>query len=85
MSFASSIDLTPFRLLSLLHGIDYVTPSIIILAAKKVFLHRIVVATPEDDRSLQYGSDLDAVAEVLSHVTPDTILNNVLAEIDVPV
>ena len=68
-----------------MHGIDYLTPSIIVLATKKVFLHRIVLAKPEDDRSLQYGSDLEAVAQVLSNVTPETILDNVLSEIDVPV
>lgn len=48
------------------------------LAAKKVFRHRIVVARPEDDRSLQYGSDLRAVAKVLEYATPDTILESVL-------
>jgi hypothetical protein len=48
------------------------------LAAKKAFRHRIVVAKPEDDRSLQYGSDLAAVSKVLSYATPDTILDSVL-------
>ncbi|OOO05273.1 hypothetical protein OAory_01067890 [Aspergillus oryzae] len=66
------------RLLAALHGIDYLTPSIVALAAKKVFRHRIIVANPEDDRSLQYGSDLKAVAQVLSYATPDTILDSVL-------
>lgn len=66
------------RLLAALHGIDYLTPSIVALAAKKAFRHRIVVAKPEDDRSLQYGSDLAAVSKVLSYATPDTILDSVL-------
>ncbi|KAE8369659.1 hypothetical protein BDV27DRAFT_165129 [Aspergillus caelatus] len=66
------------KLLAALHGIDYLTPSIVALAAKKVFRHRIIVAKPEDDRSLQYGSDLKAVAQVLSYATPDTILDSVL-------
>ncbi|KAL3432444.1 hypothetical protein BDV09DRAFT_197743 [Aspergillus tetrazonus] len=66
------------KLLAVIHGIDYVTPSIVALAAKKVFRHRIVVAQPEDDRSLQYGSDLSAVAKVLEYATPDTILESVL-------
>ena len=67
------------RLLSTLHGIDYITPSIVALAAKKVFRHRIIVAKPEDDRSLQYGSDLKTVSQVLAYATPDTILESVLA------
>ncbi|KNG81719.1 hypothetical protein ANOM_008971 [Aspergillus nomiae NRRL 13137] len=66
------------KLLAVLHGIDYLTPSIVALAAKKVFRHRIIVAKPEDDRSLQYGSDLKTVAQVLSYATPDTILDSVL-------
>ncbi|KAJ5620318.1 hypothetical protein N7510_004302 [Penicillium lagena] len=67
------------QLLAPLHGIDYLTPSIVALAARKVFRHRIVVATPDDDRSLQYGSDLVAVSHVLVDVTPDSILDGVLA------
>ncbi|KAJ5690021.1 hypothetical protein N7462_004413 [Penicillium macrosclerotiorum] len=67
------------RLLAPLHGIDYLTPSIVALAARKVFRHRIIVTTPRDDRSLQYGSDMGAVSHVLVHVTPDSILDGVLA------
>lgn len=62
-----------------LHGIDYLTPSIVALAVRKVFRHRIIVASPDDDRSLQYGSSLKAVAQVLEDVTPDSILDGVLA------
>ncbi|KAL4868053.1 hypothetical protein BDV12DRAFT_107739 [Aspergillus spectabilis] len=79
ISARSSIQLTKLaKLLAVIHGIDYLTPSIVALAAKKVFRHRIVVAKPEDDRSLQYGSDLKAVAKVLEYATPDTILESVL-------
>ncbi|RAK75736.1 uncharacterized protein BO72DRAFT_449453 [Aspergillus fijiensis CBS 313.89] len=66
------------RLLAVLHGLDFVTPSLVALAAKKVFRHRIVMARPADDRSLQYGSDLGAVAKVLEYANPDTILEGVL-------
>ncbi|PKY00084.1 hypothetical protein P168DRAFT_322542 [Aspergillus campestris IBT 28561] len=67
------------KFLAALHGIDFLTPSIVALAAKKVFRHRIVVATTEDDRSLQYGSDPAVVAQILAHANPDTILESVLA------
>lgn len=73
------------KLLAQLHGIDYLTPSIIALASKKVFCHRIILARPEDDRSLQYGSDLKAVAQVLSHLTPEMVLDDVLSQVDAPV
>ncbi|KAL5046113.1 hypothetical protein BDW71DRAFT_71084 [Aspergillus fruticulosus] len=79
ISARSSIQFTKLaKLLAVIHGIDYLTPSIVALAANKVFRHRIVVAKPEDDRSLQYGSDLSAVAKVLEYATPDTILESVL-------
>ncbi|KAJ5120323.1 uncharacterized protein N7515_009711 [Penicillium bovifimosum] len=67
------------QLLAPLHGIDYVTPSIVALAARKVFRHRICVTAPGEDRSLQYGSNLHAVSQVLADVTPDSILDGVLA------
>ncbi|EKV05734.1 GTP-binding protein rhoC domain protein [Penicillium digitatum] len=67
------------RLLAPLHGIDYLTPSIVALAARKVFRHRIIVTPPGEDRSLQYGSDLRAVSVILADVTPDSILDGVLA------
>lgn len=67
------------RLLAFLHGLDYLTPSIAALAAKKVFRHRIIIAKPEDDRSLQYGSDLETVSRVLANVGPEEILESVLA------
>ncbi|EEA28581.1 hypothetical protein TMatcc_003076 [Talaromyces marneffei ATCC 18224] len=70
--------------LASLHGIDYLTPSVVCLAAKKVYRHRIVVARPEDDRSLQYGSHLSSVAMLLKGVDPDQIINSVISEIEVP-
>ncbi|EAW13213.1 uncharacterized protein ACLA_016590 [Aspergillus clavatus NRRL 1] len=66
------------KFLTTLHGIDYLTPSIVAVSARKVFRHRIIIAKPEDDRSLQYGSDMKAVAQALAHVSPDTILDGVL-------
>ncbi|GFF26307.1 hypothetical protein IFM46972_01735 [Aspergillus udagawae] len=67
------------KLLATLHGIDYLTPSIVALAARKAFRHRIVLAKPEDDRSLQYGSDIQALTKVLAPASPDSILDGVLA------
>jgi MoxR-like ATPase len=72
------------RFLAPLHGIDYLTPSIVALAARKVFRHRIIVTAPGHDRSLQYGSDLAAVSQVLADVNPDTILDGVL-ELEPPI
>lgn len=76
--------LTDTRCLASLHGLDYVTPSIVALAAKKVYRHRITVVSPEQDRSLLYGSDEAAVSKLLKGVTPDIIIENVLGDIEAP-
>ncbi|CEJ58796.1 hypothetical protein PMG11_07442 [Penicillium brasilianum] len=72
------------KFLAPLHGIDYLTPSIVALAARKVFRHRITVTAPGQDRSLQYGSDMLAVSHVLADVTPDSILDGIL-ELEPPI
>lgn len=72
------------RTLASLHGVDFLTPSVVCLAAKKVYRHRIVVARPEDDRSIQYGSHLSSVAMLLKGVDADQIINSVISEVEVP-
>ncbi|CAG7947260.1 unnamed protein product [Penicillium nalgiovense] len=80
VSASANIQFSRFaQLLAPLHGIDYLTPSIVALAARRVFRHRIIVTPPGEDRSLQYGSNLHAVSDVLADVTPDSILDGVLA------
>ncbi|KAL8998285.1 MAG: hypothetical protein Q9169_002599 [Polycauliona sp. 2 TL-2023] len=65
-------------------GLNYVTPSLVAIAARKVFPHRIILTAPERDRSLQYGSDLTAVKAVLEGVTPEAIIEDVLTAVEVP-
>ena len=72
------------RCLATLHHVDYVFPSLIGVAARKIYRHRIVVATPEDDRSLLYGSDLEAVSFILAGVSSESIIENVIAEVEAP-
>ncbi|KAL8803646.1 MAG: hypothetical protein Q9182_003061 [Xanthomendoza sp. 2 TL-2023] len=67
-----------------LHGIDYVTPSLVAIAARKIYPHRIVLTIPERDRSLQYGSDLAAVTAALQGVTPESVIEDVLAAVETP-
>ncbi|KAL2023929.1 hypothetical protein VTK56DRAFT_706 [Thermocarpiscus australiensis] len=67
-----------------LHGLDYVTPSLVALAARKVYLHRIVVTTPERERSMQWGSELGAVAAILEGVGPEDVIEEVLGLVAVP-
>ena len=76
--------LTSPRYLAPLHGLDFVTPSLIGLAARKVFPHRITIATPERERSVQFGSNVAAVKEYLHGLTPEIIVETVLAKVDCP-
>ena len=52
---------TTVKALAVLHGISYVTPSLVALAVQKVYPHRLVLATVKTERSMQYGSDALAV------------------------
>ena len=72
------------RILPPLHGLSYVTPSFVALAARKVFPHRIEITTAENERSMQWGSDLDAVTDSLKEIDPDTVIEQVLDEVDIP-
>lgn len=67
-----------------LHGLDYVTPSLVQLAARKVYLHRIQIVAPERERSMQWGSELAAVEAVLEGVGAEDVIEDVLAMVTVP-
>ncbi|EEQ31168.1 conserved hypothetical protein [Microsporum canis CBS 113480] len=72
------------KCLAPLHGVDYVPPSLVALATTKIYRHRISVARPQDDRSMMYGSDINAVETILSDATPESIIEDVLAEVEAP-
>jgi hypothetical protein len=56
----------------------------IALAARKIYLHRIVITAPENERSVQWGSSLEAVKAVLDGVTVDDVIEEVLESVEVP-
>ncbi|KAI1135686.1 hypothetical protein F5Y05DRAFT_394174 [Hypoxylon sp. FL0543] len=70
--------------LAALHGLDYVTPSLVALAVKKVYPHRIRIVTPERERSMQWGSDLAAVEALLEGVNAEFVIEDVLAMVEAP-
>lgn len=72
------------RCLAPLSGLDYVTPSLVAIAARKVYPHRIILTVPERDRSLQYGSELAAVKAMLEGVTPEAVIEDVLTAVEAP-
>lgn len=66
------------KCLAPLHGLTYATPSLIALAARKIYMHHIRIARPEQDRSMQWGSDLDAVAVLLEGIGAEDVIEDVL-------
>jgi len=68
-----------------LHAIDFVTPSLVMLAAKKVYPHRIMIAEPMRERSMQYGSDLLAATDLLEDLTPQLVIEEVLNTVQCPI
>lgn len=67
-----------------LHGLDYVPPSLVVLAAHKVYSHRLVLATSGTEKSLQWGSDPRAVGRLLENVTVEGVIEDVLASFESP-
>lgn len=63
---------------------QYVTPSLVALAARKVYPHRITICTPENERSMQWGSDIKAVSAMLDGLTPEDLIEEVLSTVEVP-
>ena len=77
------VDLAKY--LAPLHGIDYVTPSLIDLAARKIFPHRLVIAEADRERSTQFGSDVDAVKLYVDGLTAEAIIDIVLSKVPAPI
>ncbi|KAF2633103.1 hypothetical protein BU25DRAFT_329629 [Macroventuria anomochaeta] len=67
-----------------LHNLDYISPSMVALAARKIYPHRIIITAPENERSMQWGSSLEAVKAVLDGVTADDVVEEVLQSVEVP-
>lgn len=72
------------RSLAPLHGLDFVTPSLVSLAARKIYGHRISICAPENERSMQYGSDLTAISVLLEDMTAADVVEEVLAAVEEP-
>lgn len=72
------------KVLAPLHGLDYVPPSLIALAVHKIYPHRLILATAKTERSLQWGSDVEAVKRLLEGVTVEDAIEDVLASVETP-
>jgi hypothetical protein len=72
------------RALAPLHGLDYVPPSLVALATRKVYAHRIVLTDPENERSIQWGSSIEAVDRLLDGITISEVIGEVLESVEAP-
>lgn len=72
------------RCLAPIHKVDFVTPALVGLAARKVYLHRIRITPPGQERSMQWGSKLEAVEAVLDGVGPEEVIEDVLGMVSAP-
>ncbi|KAI0201242.1 hypothetical protein F4808DRAFT_425796 [Astrocystis sublimbata] len=72
------------RSLAALHGLDFATPELVQLAARKIYAHHLVIVAPGRERSMQWGSDLGAVKALLEGVQPEDVVEDVLGMVDVP-
>ncbi|EME85265.1 uncharacterized protein MYCFIDRAFT_210187 [Pseudocercospora fijiensis CIRAD86] len=70
--------------LASLHGLDYVSPSLVALAARKIYPHRLVLATEKTERSLLWGSDPRAIRHLMQTVTVEDAIENVLGSVEAP-
>lgn len=76
---------TLIKSLAPLHGLDYVTPPLVCLAAKKIYLHRIKMVEPARERSMQWGSELRPIERMLDGWGPEDVVDEVLEGVAVPV
>jgi len=72
------------KTLAPLHGLAYVPPSLVVLAVRKVYPHRLKLTTVQSERSLQWGSNPEAIRELLNGVTIDDAIEDVLASVETP-
>lgn len=73
------------RTLAPLHGLEFVTPALVGVAARKVYLHRIKMVEPAKERSMQWGSELGAIERLLEGWGPEDVVEEVLAVVSAPV
>ncbi|KAL1304195.1 hypothetical protein AAFC00_000618 [Neodothiora populina] len=72
------------RALAPLHDLTYCPPSLVALAARKVYPHRLILATATTESSLQWGSDPKAVSQLLEGMTAEDAIEDTLSSVQSP-
>lgn len=77
-----------------LHRLDYISPALVALAARKTYLHRIRTVpvghsglrqSTVHERSMQWGSEKVAVEAILEGMSPEDVIDDVLGAVVPPV
>jgi hypothetical protein len=63
---------------------EYVIPTVVKLACRKLIPFKIRMVAPDLEPTLQYGSDADLVKELLRRMTPKLVLEDVLRKVSPP-
>ncbi len=64
-----------------LHGLDYATPALVVLAARKIYPARLRIVSPPEERSMQWGSELAAIEALLDGIGPEDVIEDVLGTV----
>lgn len=72
------------RCLCLLFDREFVIPTIVKLACRKLVPFKITMVEPELEPTLQYGSDQELVKELMARMTPKMVLEDVLRKVAPP-
>lgn len=72
------------RTLCILHDYEYATPSIVAIAARKVFPLKIELCHPEDEPTLNYGGDINIITNWLKKWDQSLIIEDVLNSVEPP-
>ncbi|EXF81854.1 hypothetical protein CFIO01_06761 [Colletotrichum fioriniae PJ7] len=72
------------RCLAPLHSLDFVTPALVHLAIRKVYLHRIRIVHAKQERSMQWGSQQEAIESILEGVGAEDVIEDVINMVAAP-
>lgn len=76
---------TMVRGLTVMHNLPYATPSIVKMAARKVFPLKIEICEPTDEPTLHYGGDVKLITKYMQKWDQNMIIENVLEKVEPPV
>jgi MoxR-like ATPase len=72
------------RMLCVLHDYDFATPSLVAVAARKLFPFRVQVCEPIDEPSLKYGGDIKIVTQWMKKWDAELIVEDVINAVPPP-